>query len=468
MANYIFPFITFSYVSKVLGINGMGMYNYIDSIINYFILFSMMGINTVGIRIISQSNGDKIKVGQNFSQLFLVCTIFTFFAVLFYIILCFSLLSKDISIDFILLGALKITLNLFVIEWFFKGIEDFKFITLRNFVIKSLYILLVFIFVKGKGDLNIFMLLSVLVLFLYATINWFYFISSFTFIYYVNDFRKSFKAIFLMGASVIVTFLYTSLNVILLGYFCGVREVALYSSAVKIISLITSILGVISQVMLPKVTKILFDNKNSQANIKSIYKSSISIILIFSFPIIIYGECFSKEIVSLILGSDFASVSIILKIMLPGILIVGIEQILVYQIFIPFQKDLSIVYSNIIAAIISLSINYFILGLFKSLGTSINWLICESAMLLFLFVKSTEFVKLRFPIKMAFSHIFYSIPYVLIILLISNLHFTNFLGFYISATFGVVYFILLNVKLYLDGNSPLELLIPTKFMIVKI
>ena len=53
-ANYIFPFLTYPYVSRVLGVNNIGICNFVDSIINYFILFSMMGISIVGIREIAK------------------------------------------------------------------------------------------------------------------------------------------------------------------------------------------------------------------------------------------------------------------------------------------------------------------------------------------------------------------------------------------------------------------------------
>ena len=63
-ANYIFPFLTYPYVSRVLGVNNIGICNFVDSVVNYFILFSMMGINIVGIREIAKVKNDK----ENFSD----------------------------------------------------------------------------------------------------------------------------------------------------------------------------------------------------------------------------------------------------------------------------------------------------------------------------------------------------------------------------------------------------------------
>ena len=50
ISNYIFPLLTYPYVSRVLGVTNIGICNFVDSIINYFILFSMMGVSIFGIR----------------------------------------------------------------------------------------------------------------------------------------------------------------------------------------------------------------------------------------------------------------------------------------------------------------------------------------------------------------------------------------------------------------------------------
>ena len=61
-ANYIFPFLTYPYVSRVLGVNNIGICNFVDSIVNYFILFSMMGIGIVGIREIAKAKNEKKRL----------------------------------------------------------------------------------------------------------------------------------------------------------------------------------------------------------------------------------------------------------------------------------------------------------------------------------------------------------------------------------------------------------------------
>ena len=63
VSNYFFPFITYPYVSRVLGVEKIGICNFVDGIIHYFILFSMLGIVSVGIREIAKNRIHKKLIG---------------------------------------------------------------------------------------------------------------------------------------------------------------------------------------------------------------------------------------------------------------------------------------------------------------------------------------------------------------------------------------------------------------------
>ena len=48
--NLIFPLITFPYISRVLSVNGIGIYNFSNTYIGYFILIAGLGIATYAVR----------------------------------------------------------------------------------------------------------------------------------------------------------------------------------------------------------------------------------------------------------------------------------------------------------------------------------------------------------------------------------------------------------------------------------
>ena len=73
MAGYVFPLITYPYVSRVLGVTKyLGKCNFIDNIIQCFVLISMLGIATVGIREIAKNKEDKVALSKVFTGLFII------------------------------------------------------------------------------------------------------------------------------------------------------------------------------------------------------------------------------------------------------------------------------------------------------------------------------------------------------------------------------------------------------------
>ena len=66
---YLFPLITYPYVSRVLGVDKIGTCNFVDGLINYFILFSTLGIGSFGVREIARCKGNLDERNRVFSSL---------------------------------------------------------------------------------------------------------------------------------------------------------------------------------------------------------------------------------------------------------------------------------------------------------------------------------------------------------------------------------------------------------------
>lgn len=152
VANYIFPLLTYPYVSRVLGVTNIGICNFVDSIINFFILFSMMGVGAVGIREIAGATDSSKSQSKVFSSL-LVLNGITTLVMLIILLLCIHIIPEFREYKGLMyVGAAKLVANLFLVEWFFKGTENFKYITNRTILVKCIYVASVFLFVKDADD----------------------------------------------------------------------------------------------------------------------------------------------------------------------------------------------------------------------------------------------------------------------------------------------------------------------------
>ncbi len=53
------PLITTPYISRVLGVEKIGIYSYSSSIVSYFVIFAAMGIASYGQRVVSYYQDDR-------------------------------------------------------------------------------------------------------------------------------------------------------------------------------------------------------------------------------------------------------------------------------------------------------------------------------------------------------------------------------------------------------------------------
>lgn len=76
-SGYVFTLLTYPYISRVLGLSNVGIVNFVDGLINYFILFAMMGVGTVGIREVAINKNDRNELSKTFSGVITLNTIST-------------------------------------------------------------------------------------------------------------------------------------------------------------------------------------------------------------------------------------------------------------------------------------------------------------------------------------------------------------------------------------------------------
>lgn len=382
-ANYIFPLLVYPYISRVLGVEKIGVCNFVDSIVNYFVLFSMMGMNILGIREIAQCGNDKLKLSQTFSNLFTLNCITTVVSCFIYIIAIITIPQLHEYRSLLCVGLLKILGNLFLIEWFFKGTENFKYITNRTITVRSLYVIAVFIFVKNKNDLSAYYILTTLVFVVNGIINWLYSSRFISFsIRNIQPFIYS-KPFFSLGLYAFLTSLYTSFNVAYLGFVCGPTEVGYYTTATKLYGIIISLFSAITGVLMPRISNLVSQDEHNA--VREIIIKSIKVLLLFSLPTVIVTSYFAPQIILLISGQGYEGAITPMRIVMPLVCIIGLAQIFVIQILTPYKQDKAIIINSIIGAFIGVILNIFLVPSMCAAGSSIVWLVSELSVTLLAF-----------------------------------------------------------------------------------
>ena len=76
-STFIFPLVTFPYVSRVLGPGPNGDISFAASVISYFSLIAAMGIPSYGVRKCAEYRDNPIELGKVFQELLIINTLFT-------------------------------------------------------------------------------------------------------------------------------------------------------------------------------------------------------------------------------------------------------------------------------------------------------------------------------------------------------------------------------------------------------
>lgn len=408
VANYVFPFLTYPYVSRVLGVSGIGACNFVDSIINYFILFSSLGINALGVREIAKNKDDKEALDKSFSSLLAVNLILTGIMLLALIIVTFTVPQLWEHKDLMFIGAFKLLFNCLLVEWLFRGLEDFQYITLRTVAIKIVYVAAVFLFVRQKADVWIYFLLSTLMVVVNAIVNIAFSRTKVRITFRGLNLPETFKSMLALGVYSILTSMYTTFNVTFLGFVSGESEVGYYTTATKIYYLVMGLFGAFTNVMLPRMSNLV--SAGEMEKFKSYFGLATELLFAFSFPIVIWMMIMAPDIVRVIAGPEFGLAVVPMIIIAPLVFVVGYEQILVLQTLLPLGKDKIMLRNSLIGAGIGILLNITLVPSFASVGSSVVWIAVECIILVLSQIAVTKELDIHFPIRATLKNIAIYIP----------------------------------------------------------
>lgn len=379
-ANYIFPLITYPYVSRVLGVANIGACNFVDSIINYFLILSALGIGTVGIREIAKNKGDKTNLQKTFSQLFTINTISTTIALVVLLIAMHTVPKLQENYDLMWIGVLKLVFNYLLIEWFFKGLEDFKYVTNRTILVRCLYVLSVFVFVRTTNDVSTYYFLTSTTIVVNAIINLVYARRFIQLRFCFSSLKEYSISVGLLGVYSILTSMYTTFNVAYLGFVSTDIQVGYYTTSTKIHTIILMAFTAVTGVMMPRMASILSEKKYGEYG--RLIKKSVLILSVFAVPCVIVIEIFAPIIIRIIAGIGYEGAILPLRIIAPLVLIIGIEQILITQSLMPMGKDKAVLINSIFGAIVGLVANVILVPHLAAVGSAIVWTISELVVML--------------------------------------------------------------------------------------
>ncbi len=430
------PFITAPYAARVLGADALGAYSYTNSYQMYFSLFAALGIASYGNREIARKRDDCVERSKAFWEIQIIKFCASLISLLGWGL--FILLNNSYKNIYIVL-TMSIVATMFDITWFYTGLEQFKYTVIRNTVVRLLEVVLLFVLVKTKDDLIIYIALMSSATLLGAISMWFS-LPKFLVKVSVKDFtyRHHLKETIIYFIPTIATSLYTVLDKTLIGVIThNESQNGYYEEANKVLGIVKALVYTSLNSVLGSRISYLFE----EGKIEEI-KQRIEISMNFIFFMGL-GCCFgiiavAKLFVPLFFGPGFDSVIFLLQLLSPVVLIIGISNCLGSQYYTPAgYRGKSSIYI-IIGSVVNIVCNLLLIPKLESIGAVIGTLIAESVITILYIFNCNRYFTISQFIKCSWKKMIAAIFMIFVINLISHIDVNAFLLLAVEIIAGII------------------------------
>ena len=384
MSTLIFPLITYPYISRILTPSGVGKVSFATSLISYFNIFAQLGIPTYGIRACAKIRDNKQKLTRTVHELLVINIVMNIFSyvMLFFAIIYIPRLHED-KILYVIMSS-SIFLNSIGMEWLYKALEQYTYITIRSIIFKFIALFAIFFLIHEESDYILYGCISIFSAFSSNVLNFLY-AHKYIDIKFTNNykFKQHIKMTLVFFSMSCATTIYTNLDTIMLGFMKTDVDVGYYSIAIKIKAVLVCIVTSLGADLLPRtsyyVEHKLFDE------FQKITNKALNFVVLLSFPLMLYFIFFAKNFIVILFGEAYAQSVLPMQITMPTLLIIGITNVLGIQMLVPLEKEKIVLLSEIVGAIVDIILNIILIPQYASVGAAIGTLLAEIAVLLIQF-----------------------------------------------------------------------------------
>jgi len=440
---FIFPLISFPYISRILGPDGTGKVSMATSFVSYFLMFAQLGIPVYGVRACAKVRDNREELSKVFFELLYINLLMCVFAYVVFGVLLANVprLSENKVLYWIISSTILFTS--LSVEWFYKGLEKYTYITVRSIIFKFIALLAMFLLVKNKDDYLIYGVITIFASSASGILNIIYARKFVDFVSVRNcNFMRHYKPVFVFFAMACATTIYTSLDIVMLGFMKNDADVGYYNAAVKVKRILVSLVTSLGAVLLPRLSYYIENDMKEEFN--RITKLAFSFVLMISIPLTTYFIVFAKETILFLSGNEFLNAIAPMQIITPTVLIIGISNILAIQILVPLGLEKQVLYAEVAGSIIDLCINIIFIPKLSAVGAAVGTLVAECAVTLICYIYVKRYTTFSIKEISFYKLIISTTISILVAMWIRNFNFTIFTTLVVSsATFFFMYIILL-------------------------
>lgn len=442
--NLLFPLITSIYIGRILLPVGVGKVSYAQNVASYFVSFAALGLPSYGLREISKVRNAREKLNKTFSELIIINSISTILVAIAYIFIVLIIPSYRKEILLYLACGIPVVLNVFDVDWFYQGLEDYEYITVRSIAIKIISIILMFIFIKDRSDYVLYAFIVSL-----ATVGNYIFnivharnIVKFNF--HAVCLKKHVRPLINFAFIIILSSIYSKIDILMLGYFADNKSIGYYSYGQKIVNIILMACNAATTVLMPRLSLYYANNRDQFYNL---IKKGIKVITFISFPVCVGMFFLSKPVILVLFGEAFENSINVVKWFTPIILIKTYGDLLCYQILISTGNEKQSIYASVIGSIINVVLNFLLIPRYHEVGAVFASVLAEFSLNLYEFIFTKKNIGYKLPLREIFQAFVTSILMGGVLLLLQLFIQSNILNIILGVFAGIFVYFCINMFL---------------------
>ena len=385
MSAFIFPLISFPYVSRILLPEGTGKVSFATSLISYFVMFAQLGIPTYGVRACAKVRDDKRLLSKTAHELLTINLIMTAisYAALAVALIFVPRLRED-RLLYIVVSA-TVFFTSIGMEWLYKALEQYTYITVRSLIFKLIALGGMFLLVRTKEDYILYGGITIFAASASGVLNFIHArrhidmrpVGGF-------EFKPHLKAVAVFFAMSCATTIYTNLDTVMLGFMASDETVGYYSAAVRIKNILVSIVTSLGTVLLPRAAYYVEHKKMDEFH--TISRKALNFVLVAAVPMMLYFMLFARDGIFLLSGDRYAGAIHPMRLAMPTLVFIGLSNILGIQIMVPMGKELWVLGSICVGAVVDVVANLLLIPPFGAAGAAMANMLAEGAVTLVQFV----------------------------------------------------------------------------------
>lgn len=373
--NVIFPFLTGMYVARILLPDAVGTVAYAQNIAQYFVIFAFLGIPTYGVREIAKVRNDREERSKVYSELLVINFISTCIFSAVYLIVILSVTSFIENLPLYLVTGSAIALNALNNSWLYEGMEEFRYISIRNIVFKAMCFLLLVLLVRGPENYIWYAAITVLGTAGNYVLNMAYAPKFVRFGIKNLNLKRHMTSIMLLVVVNLAIELYSLVDVTMLGAMSTSKNVAYYSYASRINKIFIQIINAFTVVIVPRIA--FYYKEGRKEDFNRLLSKTLETIFVLGIPLVIGIQICASDAITLIYSSAFLPSANVFRILSWVLIISPVGYLLGSRVLLVTDHEKTMVLCVGIGAAVNVIGNAILIPRFVEYGAAIASVLSE-------------------------------------------------------------------------------------------